>query len=68
MWEGAGRHAHGHAHLSRVTVQTWGAGTKVKAGPGRGGFWKKMAWSLTGRMPRKSNFPWSTPSACRGIS
>lgn len=36
-WEGAGRHAHGHAHLSRVTVQTVGGGREGQAwtGPGR---------------------------------
>lgn len=45
-----------------------GRGVKVKAGPGPGGFWKKMAWSLAGRMRRKSSFPWSTLSAFRGIS
>lgn len=25
-WKGAGRHAHSHAHLSRVTMQTVGGG------------------------------------------
>ena len=34
-----------------------GRGVKVKAGPGRGGFWKKMAWSLAGKVRRKSSFP-----------
>ena len=41
-----------------------GRGVKVKAGPGRGGFWKKMAW----KGAEEKQFSWGTLSALRGIS
>ena len=33
---GAGRHAHGHAHLTRVTVQTVGGGREGQGWTGSG--------------------------------
>ena len=69
MRKGAGRHAHGHDHHGAESPhRQWGAGREGQGWTRPGGFWKKMAWCLAGRVRMKSSFPWSTLSAFRGIS